>query len=148
MARELPYGAFNYTVKFDRSEDDFGGFSEVSGLGTELTIAEYRNGNDPENHVRNVPGLHKPTDITCKRGIIDSSVLWAWFKEAHTAGPDAKKDVTVTLMDESRNAVQSWVMLGVLPMKYTGPSLTAKGGEDVAVEEIVLKIDNFDIEVA
>ncbi len=147
MARELPYSAFNYLVSFDRAED-FGGFSEVSGLGTELTVAEYRNGNDAENHVRNIPGLHKPTDVTLKRGIIDSETLWRWFQQAYTGGPDAKKDVTVTLLDESRRAVQSWVMLGTLPMKYTGPTLTAKGGEDVAIEEIVLKIDHFSIEAA
>ena len=54
----IPYGAFNYIVEFD-SQEMFGGFSDVSGLGTELTIAEYRNGNDVENHVRKIPGIHK-----------------------------------------------------------------------------------------
>ena len=43
--RTAPYGAFNYTVNFDGGEI-FGGFSDVSGIGTEITIAEYRNGNE------------------------------------------------------------------------------------------------------
>ena len=56
--RDTPYGAFNFTVSFDGGET-FGGFSDVSGIGTELTVAEYRNGNEKENHVRKVPGCTK-----------------------------------------------------------------------------------------
>ena len=69
--RDTPYGAFNFTVSFDGGET-FGGFSDVSGIGTELTVAEYRNGNEKENHVRKVPGVHKVSDVTLKRGIVDS----------------------------------------------------------------------------
>ena len=53
--RDTPYGAFNFVVNFDGG-DTFGGFSDVSGIGTEITVAEYRNGNEKENHVRKVPG--------------------------------------------------------------------------------------------
>ncbi len=142
MSRDLPYGAFNYIVNFDGSEA-FGGFSDVSGIGTELTLAEYRNGNDSENHVSKVPGVHKVTDVTLKRGIIDSSDLWEWVNGSRTQGPDAKKNVTITLLDEARNPVQAWTLRGVLPMKYTGPTLAAKGGGDVAMEELVLAADGF-----
>ncbi len=143
--RDLPYGVFNFLVAFDGDERTFGGFSDVSGLGTELTIAEYRNGSDSENHVRKIPGLHKVTDVTLKRGIIDSEALWTWFKDAHTQGPGAKKNVTITLLDEARNSVQQWSLQGALPMKYTGPTLAAKGGQDVAMEELVLSVEGFDI---
>jgi len=37
-------------------------------LGAEFTVAEYRNGNDPENHVREVVGVHEPSDTTVRRG--------------------------------------------------------------------------------
>lgn len=145
--RDVPYGAFNFTVNFTGGET-FGGFSDVSGLGTELTIAEYRNGNDPENHVRKVPGMHKVTDVTLKRGIVNSATLWQWIKETHTQGPATRQDVTVTLLDEARDAVQTWTLRGALPMKYTGPTLAAKGGTDVAMEELVLSVEGFDIEAA
>ena len=69
--RNTPYGAFNFTVNFDGGEV-FGGFSDVSGLGTEVTVAEYRNGNERENHVRKVAGVHKVSDVTLKRGVINS----------------------------------------------------------------------------
>jgi len=142
--RDLPYGAFNYVVNFDGSEE-FGGFSDVSGLGTEITVAEYRNGNEAENHVRKIPGIHKVSDVTLKRGIIDSATLWEWIEAARVEGPAAKKNVTITLLDEARNAAQVWTLRGVLPMKYTGPTLAAKGGGDAATEELVLAIDGFKI---
>jgi phage tail-like protein len=145
--RDVPYGAFNFTVSFD-GQEVFGGFSDVSGLGTELTIAEYRNGNDPENHVRKIPGAHKVTDVTLKRGIIDSTTLWDWIKDAQRNGPAARRNVTITLQDEARDAVQSWLLSFALPMKYTGPTLAAKGGTDVAMEELVLASERIEIEAA
>lgn len=143
--RTTPYGAFNFVVNFDGGET-FGGFSDVSGIGTELTIAEYRNGNDKENHVRKVGGVHKVSDITLKRGIVNSLSLFQWIKDSRTKGPDAKKSITILLLDESQKPVQSWVLRGVLPMKYTGPTLAAKGGGDVAMEELVLSSEALEME--
>jgi phage tail-like protein len=143
--RTTPYGAFNFVVNFDGGEL-FGGFSDVSGLGTELTIAEYRNGNEKENHVRKVAGVHKVGDVTLKRGIVSSITLFNWIKDSRVKGPDAKKSVTIQLMDEAQKGVQTWVLRGVLPMKYTGPTLAAKGGGDVAMEELVLSSEALEIE--
>lgn len=144
-SRTAPYGAFNYIVNFDGGEI-FGGFSDVSGIGTEMTVAEYRNGNEKENHVRKVAGVHKVSDVTLKRGIIDSTSLWEWIEQTRIAGPDAQKTVTVTLLDEAHAPVQSWVLQGAIPMKYTGPTLAGKGGGDVAMEELVLSAEGLKIE--
>lgn len=143
--RTTPYGAFNFIVNLDGGEL-FGGFSDVSGIGTELTIAEYRNGNDKENHVRKIGGVHKVSDVTLKRGIVNSLTLFQWVKDARTAGPGAKKSVTIHLLDETQQPVQTWVLRGVLPMKYTGPTLAAKGGGDVAMEELVLSSEALEME--
>jgi phage tail-like protein len=143
--RQTPYGAFNYIVNFDGGEE-FGGFSDVSGIGSEITIAEYRNGNEKENHVRKIPGIHKNSDITLKRGLINSKTLWEWIRQVRTEGVVAQKGVTVTLLDEARNPVQTWQFRGVVPMKYTGPTLAAKGGGDVAMEELTLSVQGLEIE--
>ncbi|TDP61350.1 phage tail protein [Roseateles toxinivorans] len=145
--RNVPYGAFNFTVSFDGSEV-FGGFSDVSGLGSEITVAEYRYGNDKENHVRKIPGVHKVGDVTLKRGIIDSGPVWDWIKNTRTNGVNAQKDVAITLLDEAGKAVQKWLLRKVIPMKYTGPTLAAKGGGDVAMEELVLSAEGLEIEAA
>jgi phage tail-like protein len=144
--RTTPYGAFNYVVNFDGGEI-FGGFSDVSGINTEITVAEYRNGNDKENHVRKVAGVHKVGDVTLKRGILNSKTLFDWIGQARTQGPDAQKSVTITLLDESQKAVQTWSLRGVIPMKYTGPTLAGKGGGDVALEEVVLSAEALELSV-
>jgi phage tail-like protein len=144
--RQSPYTAFNFLVEFN-GVDIGAGFSDVSGLSTDVTIAEYREGTDRENHVRKVPGMHKVSDITLKRGIIDSGSLWEWVKEVRKFGIAAQRNVTITMMDESnQNAVQSWFLRGAVPMKYSGPTLAAKGGSDVAMEELVLSIEALDFE--
>ncbi|MGZ9014244.1 MAG: phage tail protein [Burkholderiales bacterium] len=144
--RNTPYGAFNYLVSFDGGEI-FGGFSDVSGIGSDVKIAEYRNGNEKENHVRKVPGTHAVSDATLKRGIVNSKTLWDWMRQTRNSGPAAQKTVTITLLDEAQKPVQSWIMRGVVPMKYTGPTLAGKGGGDVAMEEVVLSAEAIEIEV-
>ncbi len=139
--RNSPYCNFNFIVEI-QDADISAGFSEVSGLGSEITVAEYRDGNSPLNNVIKVSGMHKPTDVTLKRGIIDSATLFDWINETQTQGGDAgKRNVTISLMDESNeNPVQSWVLTDAIPIKYTGPSLAAKGGTDVAMEELTLSV--------
>lgn len=143
--RTSPYGAFNFIVNIDGGEI-FGGFSDVSGIGNEITVAEYRNGNDKENHVSKIPGVHKVSDVTLKRGIVNSKTLWDWIKETRVNGPDAQRNVSITMLDEAQSPVQSWLLRGVIPMKYTGPTLSGKGGTDVAMEEIVLSAEGLEIE--
>ena len=144
-SRNTPYGAFNFVVNFDGGEV-FGGFSDVSGIGTEMTVAEYRNGNDRENHVRKVPGVHKVGDVTLKRGVVDSKSLFDWIKDVRLNGVKGqKKSVTITLLDEAQAPVLTWVLGNVIPLKYTGPTLAGKGGGDVAMEEIVLSAESLTI---
>jgi len=149
--RTTPYGAFNFSVNLNGPsgpDTPLGGFSDVSGLGIEITMAEYRNGNDKENHVRKVAGIHKVTDVTLKRGIVNSGDLWNWLKETQRNGPAAQRTVTITLRDEAGEDVESWTLRNVVPMKWTGPTLAAKGGGDVAMEELVLSAEGMDLEVA
>jgi phage tail-like protein len=141
--RKTPYPAFNFTINFDAAQV-FGGFSDVSGIMTELTIAEYREGVDPENHVRKIQGVHKVGDVTLKRGIIDSATVWEWIQQSRTQGPAAKKTVVIALLDERRDPKQKWTLRGVLPLKWTGPTLAGKGGGDVAMEELVLSCEALD----
>jgi phage tail-like protein len=149
MPRDTPYGAFNFLVNLNSAGVDpasiLGGFSDVSGLGTEMKVAEYRNGNEKENHVRKVPGTHTVADVTLKRGVVSSKDLWAWIKQVRTDGPAAKRSVVITLRDESGKDVQSWNLSGVVPLKYTGPTLAAKGGGDVAMEELSLSVEGLEI---
>jgi phage tail-like protein len=147
--RVTPYGAFNFLVNLNGPvgpDEPLGGFSDVSGLSTDVTIAEYRNGNERENHVRKVPGLHKVSDVTLKRGIVSSQDLWEWIEDVRVNGPNAQRNVVITLRDEAGNDIQAWILRNCVPMKYSGPTLAAKGGGDVAMEELVLSVEGLDLE--
>jgi phage tail-like protein len=142
--RDSPYNAFNFIVDFGNGDIE-GGFSEVSGLGTEIKVAEYRNGNDARNVVTKIAGMFSVSDVTLKRGVINSATVFQMFKDLQDGKVDtAKQSVTVTLMDETgSNAVQKWVLIDAFPTKYTGPSLSAKGGGDVAMEELVFSVGDI-----
>ena|SRR5688572_3905626 len=148
--RTTPYGAFNFQVDLQGVTAGpgapLGGFSDVSGLSSELTMAEYRNGNEKENHVRKVPGVHKVGDVTLKRGLVNSTDLWNWISAVRRNGYDEKKTVVITLCNEAGAPVQKWTLTKAAPMKYTGPTLAAKGGGDVAMEELVLSSEGMESE--
>ncbi len=137
--REDPYSAFNFLVSLnDGTENELvGGFSDVSGLGMEVSYAEYRNGNEKFNTVRKVANTYKVDDITLKRGLIGNIALWDWLKNV-SAGAHEPRLVVITLLDEARNAVASWELRRAQPKKWTGPTLASKGGGEVAMEELSL----------
>jgi phage tail-like protein len=139
--RSNPYGAFNYLVSLgDKNNDQdelFGGFSDVSGLGIDVSYSDYRNGNEKFNTARKIPNTHKLDDITLKRGLVGSTRLYAWLKDV-ADGAYAPTNVTVTLLDEARQPVASWVLRNAQPKKWSGPTLAAKGGGEVAMEELHL----------
>lgn len=149
MPRSTPYGAFNFSVNLNSPGVDpaseLGGFSDVSGLVTESVVAEYRNGNAKENHVKKIPLMHKVGDVTLKRGVVDSTEFFAWIKDTREKGYASKRDVVITLRDETGADVRKWKLQSVLPLKYTGPTLAGKGG-DVAMEELVLSSEGMVIE--
>ncbi|MFT3870687.1 MAG: phage tail protein [Nibricoccus sp.] len=149
MPRSTPYGAFNFSVNLNSPGVDpaseLGGFSDVSGLVTESVVAEYRNGNAKENHVKKIPLMHKVGDVTLKRGVVDSTEFFAWIKDTREKGYSSKRDVVITLRDETGADVRKWKLQSVLPLKYTGPTLAGKGG-DVAMEELVLSSEGMVIE--
>jgi phage tail-like protein len=141
--RSNPYGAFNYIVALGGAQGSgeepgaVGGFSDVSGLGVDISYAEYRNGNEKVNTVRKVPNTHKMDDVTLKRGVVGSDDLFAWLKTVRD-GTLEPRNITITLLDEARNVVSTWLLLNAQPKKWVGPTLAAKGGGEVAMEELHL----------
>lgn len=148
--RETPYSAFNFLVEVEPGQgtEVQAGFSEVSGLNAEVTVAEYRAGNDKVNHVRKIPGIHKSGDVTLKRGVIGAQNLHEWLQKLREGKlSEAKRNVVIKLLNEERtDTVVTWKLRGAMPIKWTGPSLTAKGGGDVAMEELVLSVEMIEQE--
>ncbi len=147
--RSNPYNVFNFLVTIDGFGDSGSfqaGFQEISGLGNEITIAEYRNGNEKANHVRKVAGMNKITDVTFKRGVTGSLQIYQWLLAIRTGSPQ-RRSVRIELRDETgTKTVMSWKLFNAMIMKYTGPTLNAKGGTDLAIEEMVVSTEDITIE--
>jgi phage tail-like protein len=149
--RDAPYGAFNFTVALggDQGTGDLGtiigGFSDVTVGGSDISYSEYRNGNEKFNTVRKVPNTHKVDDVKLKRGLVGSTDLFQWMKTVRDGTPDPRQ-VRVTLLDEARNPVVTWVLRNAQPKKWTAPTLVGKGGGEVAMEELDFVCEGIEYE--
>jgi phage tail-like protein len=145
--RERPYSAFNYLVDLGTGDTDSAqaGFSEVSGLGMEINLAEYRNGNEKDNAPRKITGSYKVPDVTLKRGLIGALDLYGWLDQVRNGEQDALRTVTIQLLSEDRaSTAMEWKLTNARPIKYTGPTLSGTSTE-VAVEELVLAAERIDL---
>lgn len=138
---QRPYMQFNFRVEIDGQE--VGGFQEVSGIGTELAVTEYRHGNDKENNVRKLIGLNKAADITLKRGILGTETLFKWL-DAIRKGAADRRTVKITLLNEGRDPGMTWVLNNASATKMNFGPLNAKGS-DVAMEELVLAYERLEL---
>lgn len=148
VLRERPYVQFNFLVDLGTGNTDGpeAGFQEVSGIGMEVTVSEYRNGNERENGVRKITGLNKATDVTLKRGVIGSLGHYQWLHEIRSGAPNALRNVTIQLQNEDHTAVvQTWKLMRARIIKHTTGPMNAKG-TDVAIEEMVLSYERLEME--
>src|ERR671919_1789056 len=114
VLRDRPYVQFNFLVDLGTGNTDGpeAGFQEISNIGMEVTVAEYRNGNEKENAVRKITGLNKATDVTLKRGIIGSLDLYQWLDQIRNGDQAGYRTVTVQLLSEDHTAVvMTWKLL-------------------------------------
>src|SRR5215213_10560150 len=100
--RDRPYVQFNFLVDLGTGTTDGpeAGFQECSNIGMEVTVAEYRNGNEKENSVRKITGMNKATDVTLKRGVIGSLNLYNWLDQIRNGDQQALRNVTIRLRSE------------------------------------------------
>ena len=112
----------------------------------EVTVAEYRNGNEKDNSVRKITGLNKATDVTMKRGVIGSLTLYNWLNDIRNGDQNALRNIVVQLQNEDHTAVvQTWKLLRARIIKHTSGPMNAKG-TDVAMEELVVAYERLEME--
>ncbi len=138
-----PYSAFNFVVEIDG--DAVAAFQEVSGLDSENTPIEYREGADKTSSVRKLPGIEKYPNLMLKRGITGSMALWDWRKEVRDGSGTfpPTRNVVVKLQSEQHEPVTQWTLTNAWCCKLSGPTLNAKGNE-IAIETMELAYDRLD----
>ena len=142
VQRDNPYANYNFTV-------DIGGgaeiaFAEVELPAAEIEVIEYREGADGPSSSRKLPGRVRYGNVVLRRGVSGRLDLWEWFKSVRD-GQLQRRDVTITLLDEQRQAVQRWLLRDAWPTKYDPSDLNAKGNE-VFVELLELAVEGIELE--
>lgn len=138
--RNDPYGRFNFLLEIDGAVK--AGFSEVSGLTTETAVIEYREGSD-RTPPRKLPGLTKYSNLVLKRGLTKDRSLWDWRKTV-IDGPVRRANISIVLLDDSRQEVVRWNFREGWPCKWEGPTLNAKTSE-VAIETLEITHEGFEL---
>lgn len=142
MATTYPLPVFHFEVDWEGTNI---GFSEVSGLTSEVELIEYRDGASPEFSKIKMTGLRKYSNITLKRGIAPAdNEFFAWLNSVKMNKPE-RRDLTIKLLNEEHAPVMVWKVKNAFPVKVEGPSLKADGNE-VAIESIELAHEGIVVE--
>lgn len=142
MAAQYPLSKFHFSVEWGGTRI---GFTEVSGLDIQIDPIEYREGASPEYSKIKMPGMHKFSNITLKRGtFLGDNDFYKWLSEIQL-NKVTRRDVTIKLLDEQHQPVVTWKVRGAFPIKVQSTDLKADGNE-VAIETLELAHEGLTIQ--
>lgn len=108
-----------------------GGFSECSGLESEIAVEERLVGGQ-NDIVYRFPGRATYPSIQLKRGVAFSEDLYLWHED-FLQGRGKRRDGLIFLANETRVPIKIWKFEAGLPKKWIGPTLNAQSSA-LAVE--------------
>ena len=136
--RNDPLAGFRFLVEIDGLV--VGGFTDIGGLQAETETEEYREGG-VNTHMHKLPQITKYPNLTLKRGLTYSDVLWRWYRDA-AIGDVKRRSGSVLLLDASGSEAWRWNFVQAYPVKWTGPELKSDGSQ-LAFESIELAHNGF-----
>jgi phage tail-like protein len=121
------------------------GFTEITGLTLETEVIEYREGNSPEYNKLKMPGLHKFSNITMKRGTFaGDNDYYIWYNTVKL-NTIQRRDITISLLNENHEPVVVWKVKSAWPIKVQSADLKADANE-AAIESIEVAHEGLVIE--
>ena len=109
------------------------GFTEVSGLDMSTDPIEYREGSSKEYWKTKMPGMQKFSNVILKRGVFESDNDYFTWYNTIALNTVTRRDVTISLLDETTKPVVVWSLKNAWPIKLTFTDLKSDGNE-VAIE--------------
>ena len=120
------------------------GFTEVTGLDIQVEAIEYREGSSLEYHKVKMPGMHKFSNLTLKRGTITSDTdFYKWINTINLNTAE-RRDIIISLLDETHAPVITWKAKNAFPVKLQASDLKADGNE-VAIETLEIAHEGLNI---
>jgi phage tail-like protein len=118
----MPDPALNvfYRVSID-GLISLGTWTKVEGLGMEYQVTEYREGG-VNGYMHKIIGPAKFTNLRLSRPVdVTSPLLMTWLAMNQVA--IKPQTMAVTAMAANGDNITTWSLVGVVPVKWTGPSL-------------------------
>ena len=124
--------AVGYLFKVVIDGLDLGAFTKVDGIGAKYDIVTIKEGGE-NNFVHQLPGRIDYDNIKISRPVDSSSgKLAQWFggfmHELRRSGHLKPITASIEAMNAAHETVATWNLVGVLPVRYSGPSLQAGSG--------------------
>jgi phage tail-like protein len=132
--RRDPYLSYNFAVEIEGLV--VGGFSEVSGLQSEIEVQDYREGGLNQYVHRRAGPTKYPANLVLKKGVTDVRTMWNWYYSV-AQGSIQRKNLSVLLLDSTGQEKLRWNFEQAYPVKWVGPDLRGTSSE-VAVESVEL----------
>lgn len=119
---------------------DFGNWQKCDGLSLEYDILEHKEGGE-NGYVHRLPGRVTYPNVKLTRPIDSgSSSVSAWVASLQMRMVPSTVDISV--LDSSGESVAHWVLGGVYPVKWSGPSLDVSSNQ-LATETLELSHNGF-----
>jgi len=130
-------GQFNFKVEVEGVT--VGAFKNVEGLDSETEVVEYQDGDDII--LRKRPGRTKYSNLTLKRGYINTDELWNWRKKVIEGKVERKSGSVILCADDGSEVMRYNFFEACL---QSGRASASMQGGDVTVEEVELAIEKLE----
>ncbi|HLI16320.1 MAG TPA: phage tail protein [Acidimicrobiales bacterium] len=122
---------------------DLGVFSACDGLGMEFQVTQREEGGGGI-YVYQLPGRFKYTNLRVTRPVgPDTAKTMAWLSSM--AGTMRPTTARLRALDPAGNTVFAWVLTGVVPARWTGPSFDASNPQ-AATETLELAYTSITVD--
>jgi len=144
-----PLAKFYFRVQIEQAPEI--GFQAVEGLESEISVMEYRPGNQAAFYKTKRPGMMSYSNVTLKKGMFQSHAdLYTWYKliaQDHNYRPQARK-ITIELLDETNATVITWFLADCIVTKFTPTGMDAEADSEVAIEELEIATSYWEMQFA
>lgn len=148
-----PLPAFNFYVALVDDSSAFaaigslaslalGGFSECSGLDSELSVVDYQEGG-VNDRVHRFPGRFAFPNIVLTRGVGFGDDLYSWH-EQYLKGEGKRRNGLIMIGNEMGIPIKTWTFERGIPVKWVGPSFNAAQSA-LAIEKLEISHEKLSL---
>jgi phage tail-like protein len=138
-----PLTGFHFSVSFDTLPPGVNDsqFQEVSGLDVEMEMESFVEGGQ-NRFTWQLPKRARYSDIVLKRGKFIGSQIVRWCKDAMENFSFLPVNITISLLNEKHEPVQSWYVVNAIPKKWSVSNFNAEENS-IVIESITLNCQYF-----